>query len=180
MSICVFCGSETREKTKEHIIPKWLIEKTGPKNRIINLGLNYNKLFSSGEEKYIQFSFDKFTFPACESCNEKYGQQLEGKTKSVFEKIEQSTVLSKDEIMLLLDWFDKVRIGLWLEMLSLNKNYAGIHPKFHIDKRIALHDRTLFVYRAESPAGINFFGVSSPLFSCFPSCFTLRVNNYFF
>jgi hypothetical protein len=27
--VCVFCGERPQSKTKEHVIPKWLIEMTG-------------------------------------------------------------------------------------------------------------------------------------------------------
>ncbi|QJB40178.1 hypothetical protein HF324_20870 [Chitinophaga oryzae] len=38
MKYCIFCGEQPQSKTKEHIIPKWLIEMTGDPNRLTFFG----------------------------------------------------------------------------------------------------------------------------------------------
>ena len=53
---CVFCGNKPENKTKEHIIPRWLIEKTGNVTRPMKGG----PITSKGVRTY---AFDKFVFP---------------------------------------------------------------------------------------------------------------------
>jgi hypothetical protein len=124
---CVFCGEKPQSKNKEHILPQWLLRMTGNPNREVLLGRKWNS--ESLEER--RFSITSFTFPACEACNSKYAE-LEGKTKFVVEKILAKQPLDNLELDLLLDWFDKVRTGLWLSLIYLNGNYRGLIPQFHI------------------------------------------------
>jgi hypothetical protein len=66
-------------------------------------------------------------------------------------------------------------------MHYLNKNYLGLNPKFHIDTRIGVYDRCLFIYRSTNYIdGINFPGVGMPTFQYAPSCFSLRIKDLFF
>jgi hypothetical protein len=82
---------------------------------------------------------------------------------------------------MLLDWFDKVRIGLWLGFNQLDNNYLEVDPKFHIDSRIGQYDRLLIVEKSDEIAqSLNFSGIDTPSFSFTPSAFTLTVNNYYF
>ena len=182
---CIFCGRLMTEKTKEHVVPKWLIEMTGDKNRIAWFGIDYSKLyFNTIEGKDIQrrkYPFLQFTFPACKKCNESYGARLEGETKAILTKVLEEQKINTNEIVTLLDWFDKVRIGVWLGYLYYNEQLEEFNPKFYISDRIGLKDRALFVYKCEDKIeGINFIGPGGPLFSMIPSCFLFRINNYFF
>jgi len=170
--LCVFCGLRPNEKTVEHIIPRWLIEMTGPGGRIANLGVDWYR----GTPR--KFAFGRFTFPACDLCNQKYSK-LEGEAKRTIHDL-----LDKDEatvvgIARLFDWFDKIRVGLWLGFRYLDKNYWNIRPHFHIDQRLGKYDRILSIYRdaRREMRGISFFGVNTPIFSHMPSCFMLRINN---
>ena len=62
---CIFCGEKPESKNKEHVIPKWLIELTGDPKREAFFGID-----AVSEKKGPRvFSFDSFTFPACEQCN---------------------------------------------------------------------------------------------------------------
>ncbi|MDC4919798.1 hypothetical protein OHV93_17880 [Acinetobacter baumannii] len=168
---CVFCGEKPTEKTKEHIIPKWLIEYTGDLKRIIQVGER-------------NFSFDQLTFPACNVCNNEFAE-LENKTKAVLLKIFNDENINNLEISLLLDWFDKVRIGLWLLSLRMVNHFpevvGEIEPKFYIKNRMRKLDRILNIQKNNSTRkGINFIGTVSPHFLTTPSCFGLVINNYFF
>ncbi|MGM0471119.1 MAG: hypothetical protein ACQEQI_02415 [Bacillota bacterium] len=184
--VCIFCGEQIQNKSQEHVIPKWLIEMTGDKNRKINVGLNYNEFLKGnfeGDDLFRQFSFNSFTFPACNDCNSNYGSGLEDPAKDIVTKILNNKSISKKELIILLDWLDKIRIGLWLGYRMLNKDHMKIDPKFHISQRIRLYDRLLYVYKADISdigEGINFLGVNSPVFAMLPSCFCLRINEYFF
>ncbi|MHA7109461.1 hypothetical protein ACRTDU_04995 [Sunxiuqinia elliptica] len=178
--VCVFCGEKPESKTKEHIIPKWLIELTGDLNRIITLGISWNHLMKENEIKEMKFSFNSFQFPACKSCNEDFSK-LESQVKPIIQKILIEEYITVPEIDILLDWFDKVRIGLWLGFLFLEKGFTPVNPKFHITRRIGDKDRSLVVYKFDdTKKAIQFGGTNLPCFSFNPSCFSLTINNYLF
>jgi hypothetical protein len=175
--ICVFCGAKPKEKNTEHIIPKWLIELTGNPKRIAYFGYRHKR----GEHPQRRtFSFDAFKFPSCASCNQKYSN-LEAITKSIIEKILAHDALSASDINIVLDWFDKVRIGIWLGFQYLDNNPAGITPKFYIEKRISVNDRMLDIFRTDTDKkGLSFIGFDFPSFMFTPSCFSLRINGFWF
>lgn len=182
---CIFCGKPMTEKSNEHVIPQWLIEMTGDIKRVASFGIDYSKILDDNVEaenlKTRVYPFLKFTFPACKKCNEIYGSGLEAKVKTVLTKVLAGQAINGDEIIALLDWFDKVRIGLWLGYLYYNQQQDSLNPKFYINDRIGQKDRTLFVYKCKEPVeGINIIGPGGMLFSRIPSCFLLRINNYFF
>lgn len=85
---CVFCGDKPNKKTREHIIPQWLIKMTGKASRQINIPPIFSLYISIEEYKQKlgrKFSFNNFTLPACESCNNKYSK-LEQNTKKNIRK----------------------------------------------------------------------------------------------
>lgn len=174
---CIFCGKLPTDKNKEHVLPRWLLALTGDPKRIVRLGFN----MQPGEQPTNrEYAFDQFTFPACEKCNSAHSK-MEILAKSVIEKILASTPILPTEISILLNWFDKVRVGLWLGFQQLSKNLHDIEPQFHIEHRIGQFDRLLVVERY-SPAmqRLNFGGVDSPAFAFTPSAFSLTVNDFHF
>lgn len=176
---CVFCGKPPTEKNKEHVIPQWLIRMTGDPNRIVNLG--FSKNFKTGW-KQRAFAFDQLTFPACESCNERFST-LEGIAKTCMERVLAQQAIAAEDLSDFLDWFDKVRVGLWLGFNQLDKNYAEVTPNFHIDSRIGQADRVLLVEKTDfGPDKIRLTvgGVDTYSFAMTPSVFRLTVNGYFF
>lgn len=174
---CVFCGEKPQKKNLEHIIPQWLIELTGDSDR--NAFFGYKEWLNSAAEKRI-FSFDSFQFPACSSCNQKFAN-LEELTKPIVCKILSEDAVSAIEFNTLLDWLDKVRVGLWLGYWYLDKTTLVIRPKFHISERIGAHDRMLAIYRTDREnKGLNFSDCSSLSFRYMPSCFCLFINNFVF
>lgn len=181
MKTCIFCGERPESKNKEHVIPQWLIKMTGDPNRQINLGADMRRFSKTGEKKLMIYSFSAFTFPACEICNNEFSK-LENQAKESIEKIFAKDYLSTSEINILLDWFDKVRIGLWLGGLKLEDTEEDISPAFYIKQRMGNRDRALFVYEMEETVknGINMVGTSTPGFQYMPSCFALRINNLYF
>jgi hypothetical protein len=74
MKTCIFCGKKPDKKTKEHVIPRWLIEITGDPNRTTLIGKYKDTL--------RKFPWQNFTFPACNKCNQEFAE-LEGKAKIV-------------------------------------------------------------------------------------------------
>lgn len=172
---CVFCGERPEGKTKEHILPRWLIALTGDPNRLANFGTKFDP---EPQAELRQFAFDQFTFPACDVCNNAHAK-LEGAAKPIVEKLLREDALSPCEISTLLDWMDKVRVGLWLGFLQLNRNPFSVPPSFHIAWRIGKMDRALIVQKSDAThTRLNFTGADSLTFAFVPSIFSLTVNNF--
>jgi hypothetical protein len=174
LKTCVFCGKPPNGKNKEHVIPQWLIAQTGSKSREIIA--NFDK--STGKAR--KFAFQAFTFPACRQCNSNYST-LESNTQKIFFKLMNDQTITTAEISQLLDWFDKVRVGMWLAQYHLDRNPGGITPNFHMSDRIGTKDRALGIAKIDgSEKGVNWIGVETPLFMRSPSCFGLRIDNFLF
>ena len=174
---CVFCGCRPQGKTKEHIIPRWLIELTGDPSREAYFGFSKN---FDADPKHRKYAFDQFTFPACNKCNNKYSS-LEAQVNPVLKNILADRPIPAYQVSLFLDWLDKVRVGLWLGMMQLDNNSAFVDPKFHIETRIGQSDRLLIVEKSNGfDKRLNFGGADTYSFSMTPSAFVLIVNNYYF
>lgn len=171
---CIFCGKPPQNKNLEHPLPRWILEMTGDPNRVVKHGTRW----SSGAP--IEFSWDSLVFPACLDCNETYSS-LEQQVKAVVEAICKRAPIEAESYVLLLDWLDKVRIGLWLGYRYLQQNPLGIPPKFTIDSRIGSKDRMVAVYPiGDHQVGLNTWGTETLLFQIKPSVFALRVNDTLF
>ncbi|MBH0074599.1 hypothetical protein I6F48_03340 [Pseudoalteromonas sp. SWYJ118] len=174
---CIFCGKKPKEKSREHIVPQWLIELTGDPKREVNLGMSKNEADFGKSRKY---AFKNFTFPACVNCNTKYGK-LEADVKPILLKVLNDEGVTSEEMSSFLDWVDKVRVGLWLAMQQLDKNYLNVESNFHIEKRIGQYDRLLIVQKTDrNEPRVNFGAIDTPAFSFTPSAFVLSVNNFNF
>lgn len=170
---CVFCGELPESKNKEHVLPQWLIKMTGDPRRVVPIGFNYKT------QKEISFDWTSLTVPACEACNTEFSE-LEGKTRPLVETLLERGALCSGDYFVLLDWLDKVRVGLWLNYHILQGNPSGIEPSFHIKSRMRKKDRFLAVYPiADSKKGLNPKGVETIAFHQSPSAFGLRINNIF-
>lgn len=173
---CVFRGALPQEKNKEHVLPQWLIKLTGDPNRLASFGIN----FQNPEYKIRRFAFDSLTFPACTACNSRFAA-LEAKTEDVMNRLISMEAISANHFTILLDWLDKVRVGLWLGFIYLDKNPWHIKPKFHIEQRLAIFYRMVGMLRLEDAKnGLSFFGPMSTLYAVSPTCMGLRVNNLCF
>lgn len=174
---CVFCGGVPTAKNREHIIPRWLLELTGGvRNRKPYFGRQWS---SQGLEKR-SYSWDSFTFPACEVCNTRWAG-LEADVLRIVRRMNEGAALAATDLYKFLDWMDKVRIGLWLAMIYLNNNYRAVIPQFHIDDRVGTQDRALLIYESrEAVKGIGMAGVDSPIFHTMPSAFYFVANQWHF
>jgi hypothetical protein len=175
---CVFCGQKPSSKNKEHVIPLWLIELTGDPNRKATFGpfLDTEKMALVHKE----FAFDQFKFPACKECNEKHSE-LENNARDVIVRLIKDDVLASMDFMVLLDWLDKIRIGLWLAYNYIQKNLAEVEPNYYIANRIGRSDRATLIYKTDAAiSGINLTGTSFPAFQYDPTCFNIRINQYSF
>jgi len=171
---CVFCGLPLEGKTKEHVLPQWLLKLTGDPNRTVNIGMDWKN------GKPIRFAFNRLTVPACGSCNEEFAE-LESRTKPIIERLLNHTAVTGDDFITLLDWLDKVRVGLWINEHYFNKTPFVVDPKFGVKKRLAAKDRMLALYRLpDQQKGLQISAASSFVFQYQPSCFGLRINDLFF
>lgn len=175
--VCIFCGGQLQSKNLEHVLPRWLIELTGnPKRTAVFRCKDLEKA------QFVErrFAFDAFKFPSCKECNQRFAN-LEADTKVIVQKMMLGDSLSELELSILLDWFDKVRIGLWLGFLYLDKNPLGISPLFHIQQRVRRHDRVLAIFKADrNVKGLHFTGCNTFAFAQTPSCFSLWINSLCF
>ncbi|MBR4891761.1 MAG: hypothetical protein IKZ34_01080 [Alphaproteobacteria bacterium] len=158
---CVFCGKEPKNKNKEHVIPQWLTKYLERNKTICDLAGIAD----------MQIPFCALTFPACEKCNTE-DSVLEVNAKKVVEKLMNGESATGAEISVLLDWFDKLRTGVWLGGLMLSKRLEEISPYFHINKRIGLKDRMLIIERVEDVGkGLGLVGVNNQMFVYAPNVF---------
>jgi hypothetical protein len=174
MTFCIFCGQNIRNsvRTKEHILPVWLLKATGDPHRQFQFGFDPN----SGEA--IVRPASTFHFPACQVCNQKYGKRLETRAAKLFTKIGKTQTLSVGEAYQLLDWLDKVRIGIWLAFYVLRKEKSFL-PKFHIDTRLSHKDRVaiISVDPNDTQKRLSFGGFDNVLFEKSQCALYLAINN---
>lgn len=171
---CVFCGQTATDKNREHILPQWLLELTGDPSRVVTMSINPQ----SGEP--IKFAWSALVMPACQACNEKYGE-LEAAVKPIVLSLLNRKPMTSRQAFVLLDWLDKVRICLWLNQTVLQGQIETINPHLHVDNRIGKKDRLLYLYTLDGNGkGLNAFGIESLIFQHQPSCFALRVNDVIF
>jgi hypothetical protein len=172
---CVFCGQPPVDKTKEHVLPQWLIELTGDPARQAYFGYAWEE-----KPRRRRFAFNAFAFPACEGCNAEFSG-LEAQARPAMLAVLEGRALGAADISLLLDWFDKVRVGLWLSIEYLDQNASGIIPRFYIKQRLRTRDRMLQIYQLDCrERGLAFTGTFGRSFSYSPVAFALRVNDLCF
>jgi hypothetical protein len=168
---CVFCGNKPEKKTREHILPQWLLELTGNPKRVVNFGTNFK------DGRLLRFDWLNFCVPACESCNTEYSS-LERRAKSYVLRLLDRGALTSIEYTDFMDWMDKVRIGLWLAYHFIQGNPTNIEPSFFIKTRISQKDRMIAIYPiATDEVGLNAIGAESLIFHSHPSCMGLKINN---
>lgn len=176
IKFCIFCGKRPSDKTKEHIIPQWLLKMTGKPNRKAYFGRDW--LSPNLDERV--YSWQAFTFPACDVCNGEWSA-LEDKVKPILTSMLNAGQISAVDFQILLNWLDKVRVGLWLGMICLNKNYRGLIPQFHINNRVAQKDRALLIFESSDPVvGIGLGGCDTAIFHHSPSILHLSINHLHF
>jgi hypothetical protein len=172
---CVFCGRVPSAKNREHIVPRWLLELTGGHRHAY-----FGRQWSSPSLEKRTYSWESFAFPACEACNSRWAD-LEANIHSIMRRMGKGSILQAADFYKLLDWFDKVRVGLWLAMIYLNGNYRAIIPQFHIDDRVGSQDRMLLIYEGQEPVeGIAMVGIDSPIFHTMPSAMYFVINQLHF
>ena len=172
---CIFCGQKPKNKNLEHVIPQWLIKMAGVEKKPI---------YSPHPQLGRDISFMQFSFPACTECNSKFAK-MEGLVKPVLERVLSGQSISGADASLLMDWFDKVRIGLWLSNMFYNPVLKhDVQPHYHIDFGVAKKDRMLSIQKlsmkASEAKGIYCGGTMTHLFNYCPVAFTMVINDYYF
>jgi hypothetical protein len=174
LKVCVFCGERPVDKTKEHVLPLWLIELTGDPKRQARFDIDWSKK----PPDFRYFSFDQFTAPACSDCNSAFAT-LEDETIPIVQRLLAAGPLGAADLEVLLNWLDKVRIGLWLAKYLLDKNMFGIEPNYHIASRIGASDRAVIIFRhSRRIPRLSFIGASTPCFQLNPVAIALLINEY--
>ncbi len=167
--ICIFCGGEPQDKNREHPLPQWLLALTGDPSRVVT------HAFDRRTNKPIRYAFNSFAFPSCTTCNESWSER-ESNAKAIVAALSEKKAIAPAAYVALLDWLDKVRIGLWLGHRYLQQ--TPITPNFTIETRVARKDRMLAIYPiGDHQRGLNVYGAESLLFQFKPSAFALRINN---
>jgi hypothetical protein len=158
-------------RSREHIIPMWLLRATGDPNRQIKIDSDP----VTGADVVRPAS--TFHFPACEPCNEKYGKTLEARAKKAVESLMAGRSLQVSQCYCLLDWLDKVRVGLWLGYNMLHKE--EFTPKFRIDQRIGIKDRIAIISLDpdDRTKGFGLSGMDNQIFSTGQARMFLKINN---
>ena len=134
--------------------------------------------WSKGEE--IKFNFASFTFPSCTKCNTDFAK-IEALVKPIIENILNDEFITSNELVLLLDWFDKVRISLWLGIQYHNKGTFNLEPKYYSNTRLRLKDRMLAITNCyDGYKGLRWTGANTLCFISSPTCITLKINNVIF
>jgi hypothetical protein len=77
----------------------------------------------------------------------------------------------------LLDWLDKVRVGLWLGYNMLHKEEFA--PKFRVDQRIGIKDRVAIVSADpdDGTKGFGLGGMDNQIFRTSQAGMYLKINN---
>lgn len=173
-AVCIFCGEEPESKTKEHVFPQWLLKMTGFHSENVSVGTNW----STGKE--IIFPGKNYTFPACDTCNNSFSH-LEANAKAIVEHLCDDADVTGGELELLLNWFDKIRIGAWLGNLTLNSNTLGITPNHYIADRVGVKDRYLSITNTYLPEKtLKWSGANTLTFMSSPTALMVRINNLVF
>ena len=155
-------------------MPSWLLSLTGDPSRMIPLS------FDKTRNEMSPQSASSFVVPACDSCNNGFAP-LEADAQGVVETLLDDGDVDELEISQLLDWFDKVRIGLWGADLMRNPGHSFVDRKLTVANRMGQKDRCLLVARTScQERGLSFSGTWSPSFHATPSCFGLAINNLYF
>lgn len=176
MKTCIFCGKNPESnRTKEHVFPQWLIEFTNNADKSGSFGFN---LSSDPPEPRI-IPFKSFTFPACDNCNQQF-KILENDASKIVKKMSSLQGVTEIEISILLDWVDKIRIGLLLGFNMLDRKELEVKPSFYIEEGIGLFDRMLIINRTEDNQNyLSARGCDTLLFRIAPNCFLLIINTLY-
>jgi hypothetical protein len=119
---CAGCERQDVTMNKEHLFPRWLIQRTGTHRTGIRWGEKHDVPALSA------------TIPLCIECNSEFGRDLENPTSKLFDDIENNRGLSDDEAELLIRWMWKIQGLAWI----------ADHPYDKYSVKYTLRERVLF------------------------------------
>ncbi len=172
MRRCIFCGKTfTGQATNfEHVIPQWLVEEADLSKRSAPVNFLGRK---------FDVGLNRLGTKVCEKCNDERSG-LEAAAKGVYLKIRDGIALTQNDGKVLLDWLDKIRIGLWLWANTAAPPEEKLEPKFYINQRLGNADRIAVISRYDNIGrGIMFEGLDF-WFRSAPSAFGFVANNLAF
>ena len=153
----------------EHVISQWLSK----------LAQRYHDVCYQGVVD-AKIPFCNLKFPACTECNSEFSK-LESAAKHALVSVMESKPITGNQARILLDWFDKIRVGIWLSELILSKQLDEITPNFYIADRMGMKDRMLVIEQiGDKSTGLAYSGTGTRFFHDTPSAFQLIVNNWVF
>lgn len=130
--------------------------------------------------KEIVFPAKNYTFPACDACNNHFAS-LEGTVQGIVQRLSEDADVSGGDLEVLLDWFDKIRIGTWLGISYMNKPSIKLPPNYYINDRVGIKDRYLSITNTYLPdKTLNWSGANTMTFMTSPTALALRINNLVF
>jgi hypothetical protein len=168
---CLFCGEPFTGQGRnfEHVIPRWLVREADLSKRTAPVDFP-TKQFSA--------AMSRMGGRACKACNDT-SSHLEGQARIAYAKLRNGDALTPSDGRSLLDWLDKLRVGLWLWTVDVGKDDYGIIPKFRINERMAHKDRIFLA--AKYPHGPRMKGLdiwgATELFIWSPSAIGFFINN---
>ncbi|KQS49496.1 hypothetical protein ASG20_10880 [Sphingomonas sp. Leaf198] len=169
---CIFCGAAFagQKRNFEHIIPAWLVREADLRSRDMQVEL-------PGISRKVAMS--RIGLKVCKGCNDA-DSDLEARAKEAYLAVKGGEDLSDAHIYAMLDWLDKVRIGLWLWLIEqVGEEFRTGAPKFRINGRLGRKDRLLLIQRyPEGPPmrGLALQGLGE-FYIGLPSAIGLLVNN---
>lgn len=110
--ICMGCERPMRDRTKEHVFPAWLIERTS------STSVKYKD-----ETGLRWIGPNANTVPLCRACNEALGTHLEAPVKTAFEDAEAGLGLSDKQAEQLVCWLWKYEAWNWSINHASRMNY---------------------------------------------------------
>jgi hypothetical protein len=142
---CFLCGHELRKnRTTEHVFPKWLQQKFNLMNKEISL-LNRTTI-----------TYRKLTIPCCKSCNTFYLSTVEDTIKQYYQKgFSEFTKLDK---LLIFQWIAKIFYGLLFKELSLRIERSDPTQGFITDPELLNELRTLHIFLQSVRMPFEFLG----------------------
>ena len=168
------------KKSKEHIIPNWLINLVNPEIKALPFFPFLNRETGNYEEKAIPWA--AIAFPACEECNLYYGR-LEDHAKGIIEALlsGEDVLIGVEPLTTLFDWLSKMRMGMWFAYMYYLELPLEEGSNAAIGKRMHMHDRLAVIYKLRTDLkGIHFTGPGIPAFQALPTIFGMRINDYYF
>jgi hypothetical protein len=117
---CIACQRSTKDMTKEHIWPRWLIQRTGTHATSVR--------FTADKRINPQ----KMTIPLCSPCNNAFGVHLEQPVSRIFDDLEAGHGLNAAEVELLIRWLWKFEGLFWL----INNAQHTYSEKYTLSQRV--------------------------------------------